>query len=210
MREGPAAVGGLVDADAGHRRAEQVGLAGANPDDVGIRGGDRDVADAGRGVVFEHGLPRRAVVVGLPHAARRVGGVDASRAALFRDGHVGRAPADVGRTKRLPRDSAIRRCLHHRAVGVVRAPQIFGVRLRRLLRPEIGRENATTPDRTDRRARVQEGTRLEIIRSAYHPSQGHLASRRAGHFFLRLPRGRVAAETLMRGHASRSRSRVSS
>ena len=145
VREGPAAVGRLVDADAGHRRAEQVGLAGANPDDVGIRGGDRDVADAGRGVVLEHGLPRRAVVVGLPHAARRVGGVDASRAALFRDGHVGRAPADVGGTKRLPRDSAIRRCLHHRAVGVVRAPQILGVRLRRLLRPEIGRRRTRSP-----------------------------------------------------------------
>ena len=103
VREGPGAVGRLVDADAGHGRAEEVRLAGANPDDVGIRGRDRDVADARRGLVLEDGLPRRAVVVGLPHAARRIRGVDAPRAVFFRDGDVGRAPADVGGTERLPR-----------------------------------------------------------------------------------------------------------
>ena len=38
VREGLGAVGGLVDADAGHGRAEQVGLARADPHDVGFDG----------------------------------------------------------------------------------------------------------------------------------------------------------------------------
>src|SRR4029453_8665595 len=66
----PRSVGGLVDAYAGHRRAEEIGFTGADPDDVRIRRYPRNVADTRRGLMLEHGLPRDAVVIGLPHPAR--------------------------------------------------------------------------------------------------------------------------------------------
>ena len=43
--------------------------------------------------------PGLAVVVGLPDAARRVGGVDATLSGAIGDGDIGRPPADVGRAE---------------------------------------------------------------------------------------------------------------
>ena len=158
--------------------------------------------------------------------------------------------------------AAIRRRLLHRAVRVVGAAQILGVRLRRLLRPEIGRdkrdrarqnrqkgESAGGDDALRdhpvsvspltetlgelRRNPVDESNvrhdclwrhhvvqAIEALSNALfdsaereqHGDDAEFVDRvaREAHFFLRLPRERVAAETLMRGHASRSRSRVSS
>ena len=53
MGEGAAGVGGFVDADARHRRAKDVGLAGADPQHVGVRWCDGEIADAGGRVVIE-------------------------------------------------------------------------------------------------------------------------------------------------------------
>ena len=56
---GPSGVRRFVDADARHRRAEDVGFAGAHPHDVRVRRRHGDVADArGRHVLPDH-LPRR-------------------------------------------------------------------------------------------------------------------------------------------------------
>src|SRR5262249_54470064 len=48
---GLAAVGGLVDAVAPGNRVARVGLAGADPDDVLVGGGDADVADGDGGLL---------------------------------------------------------------------------------------------------------------------------------------------------------------
>src|SRR4029453_13712391 len=97
VRERAAAVGRFEDADAWHRRAEQVRLASPDPDDVGIRFRDRDVADAGARFVLEDRAPRRAAVVRRPDPARREADVDAARRGGIGDGDVGGAAGDVGR-----------------------------------------------------------------------------------------------------------------
>ena len=170
MRERPAAVGGLVDADARHGRAEEVRLAGADPHDVGVRRRDGDVADARRRLVLEDGLPRRAVVVGLPHAARRVRRVDAPRAVLLGDRDVGRAAADVGGAERLPRDAAIRRRLQHRAIGVVGRAQVFGVGLLALLCPRV-RQGQRHDERRERK-NIARAERFGIMPESVSPPAG--------------------------------------
>ncbi len=74
--EGPAAIGGLVDAVAKRRRLAIVRLSGADIDDVRIGGMDGDVADRRGRVLLEHRLPRSAVVLRLEHAPDRVAHVD--------------------------------------------------------------------------------------------------------------------------------------
>ena len=92
-------IGRFVDADAGHRRAEDVGFTGADPHDVRVRRRHCDVADAGGRHVLPDHLPRGAVVVGFPDAAGRVGRVDATASVLVGDRVIGGPPADVGGTR---------------------------------------------------------------------------------------------------------------
>ena len=75
------------------------GFAGADVHDVRIRRMDRDVADRRGAVGLEHRLERRAVVLGLEHAADRVADVDDARIA-FGHGDVVDASAHAGRTDR--------------------------------------------------------------------------------------------------------------
>ena len=75
VRPGLAGVGRLVDAVAGRDVAADVGLAGADVDDVGIARRDRDRSDRRDRLVVEDGLPGRPAVGRLPDAARRGGGV---------------------------------------------------------------------------------------------------------------------------------------
>ena len=72
---GLAAVGGLVDAVAGHDVAADVGLAGADVDDVGIGRRDGDGADGRGRLIVEDRLPGEAAVGRLPDAAGRRGRV---------------------------------------------------------------------------------------------------------------------------------------
>ena len=107
VAEGAAAVGRLEHADAGHRRAEQVRLAGAHLEDVGIGLRHRDVADA-RARLDARRSPARSrrdrPTAQTPLVAKR--GVDAPRRADVGDGDVGGAAGDVGRAEVLPRHSA--------------------------------------------------------------------------------------------------------
>ena len=68
---GLAAVGGLVDPVADRDGVAHPGLAGADPDGVGMGGIDRDGADRLRRLLVEDRLEGRAAVLGLPHAAAR-------------------------------------------------------------------------------------------------------------------------------------------
>ena len=78
---GLAGVGGFVDAVAGLDVAADVGLAGADVDDVGIGRGDGEGADGLGGLVVEDRLPVDAAVAGFPDAARGNGGVIGERIA---------------------------------------------------------------------------------------------------------------------------------
>jgi hypothetical protein len=65
-----AGVGGFVDAVAVGGVAAEVALAGADVDDVGIGGSDRDRADGAElQLAVGHGNPVRAAVGGLEDAA---------------------------------------------------------------------------------------------------------------------------------------------
>src|SRR5205807_6734310 len=72
---GLAAVGRFVDAVAPGDAVAGVGLAGADPDHVGVRFGDGHVAERNRRLALEDGRPGGAIVDGLPQAARRGGHV---------------------------------------------------------------------------------------------------------------------------------------
>ncbi len=95
---GLAGVGGLVHAVAvGIFRAD-VGLAGADVDDVGVGGGNGDGADGLHRLGVEDRVPGAAGVVGLPHpAAHRaeVEGVGLAGHARHRDGTAAAHGADV-------------------------------------------------------------------------------------------------------------------
>ena len=70
MGPGLARVGGFEHADAIGVLAADIGLAGADVDDVRIRRGHGDGADrADRNALIGDGIPRAAGVFGLPHAA---------------------------------------------------------------------------------------------------------------------------------------------
>ena len=80
-------------------RLAVVRLAGADPDDVGIRLRDGDVADREQPLVLEQRRERRAIARRLPHAAVRRADVP-DRRVLFVDGEIGDAPRHGGRTDR--------------------------------------------------------------------------------------------------------------
>src|SRR5271155_5680610 len=86
---GGAGIGGAIDAVAG-------GLfAGADDDDVGIRGGDGDVADGGYVFVVKDWLPGGAAAGGFPDAAS--GGADVVGGGVAGDaGDCGDAAGAVG------------------------------------------------------------------------------------------------------------------
>ena len=127
MGVGLPAVGGPVDAVAPGRALPVVGLARADPHQVGVRLRDGDVANRHQALVLELGLERRAVVDGLPDAP--VGGayvVDRRVRLVDREigdppGHRGRpdlpevqrieGPAGRRRRRRLARDA------HERLAG---------------------------------------------------------------------------------------------
>ena len=70
VRPGLAGIGGLEHADAVGVLAADVGLAGADVDDVGIGRSHGDGADGADGNAFVgDGKPGAAGVLGLPHAA---------------------------------------------------------------------------------------------------------------------------------------------
>jgi hypothetical protein len=141
-----ARVGRFVDPDARHRRAEDVRLAGADPHDVGIARRHREVADARRRHLIEHRLPRRAVVIRLPHAARRIRGIDAALTVPVGDRRIRRSAADIGRAQIGPAHRPVGRRLSHRRVGVIGLAEELGVGLDGRLRAE----------RQDREARDDE------------------------------------------------------
>ena len=120
------AVGRLVDAGAERRALTVVRFARADIDDVGVRRRDLDVADRRDRVLVEDRRPRRAVVDGLPDAARRVADVDDRRVALV-DGDVVDASAHDGRADRAPDEP-----LEQRVVRLVDWPgrrRFLGLRL---------------------------------------------------------------------------------
>ena len=93
-----AGVGGLVDAVAGRQVGPLLRLAGADVDDVGIRGRHRQRADRAGGLLVEDRQPGAAGVGGLPHAAvddADVEGVRLARHAVERLGAAGAVRADV-------------------------------------------------------------------------------------------------------------------
>ena len=73
---GLAAVERFVDAVAEANAVAGVGLAGAEPDDVGVMRVDGDIADGDSGLVIEDGGPGGAGVGGFEEAAGRGGDVD--------------------------------------------------------------------------------------------------------------------------------------
>ena len=105
-----------VDAVAPGRALTVVRFAGADPDDVGIRRRDRDVADRHHRVdAIEDRRPRGALVGALEDAAARGGDVNRvgpSRHA--RDGEVVYAAAGVRRADAAPREIAEQRGVHGR------------------------------------------------------------------------------------------------
>ncbi len=82
----PAAVGGAVDAVAPGVRPQRVPLAGADPDDVGVGGGDGHVGDRPRALVVEDRRPGGAGVPGLPEPAGGQARVDGGAAVALGDG----------------------------------------------------------------------------------------------------------------------------
>ena len=113
VREGPAAVGRLVNAVAEGRRLAVVRLARSDVHDARIRRMDRDVADRRRAVAFEHRLERRPVILRLEDAADGVADVDDVRVALGH-GNVVDAPAHARRSDRAEPESR-----QQRVVGLV-------------------------------------------------------------------------------------------
>src|SRR5690606_21524899 len=96
---GLAAVGGLVDAVAVRDGVARVRLAGADPDDVAVGGGDADGADGDGVLLVELVLEGDAVVDGLEQAAGGGGDEVGARVGL-EAGDGGAAPALRGRADR--------------------------------------------------------------------------------------------------------------
>ena len=119
VREGLAAVRGLVDAVAERRRLSIVRLTRADPHDVGIRLINGDVADRRRAVLLEHGNEGRSGIHGLEHAADRVADPDDARILLV-DSDVVDAAAHARRADGAePKvgEQRIRRAVDHGAVS---------------------------------------------------------------------------------------------
>ena len=176
VREGLCAVGGLVDADAGHGRAEQVRLARADPHDVGIRWRDSDVADARRGLSARRRPAttrhrRRSSTRRSSHRRRRCG---ARRSCSATAMSVARPLMFVGPSgcQAMPRygDDC-----DHRAIRVVGLAQILGVCLRALLCPHMRHEQGEGDPRQERRLNAR-ADRFRIIPQAYHRGTGSMAS----------------------------------
>ena len=133
VRPRAAAVARLVDAVAEGRALAVVRLAGADPDEIGSAGAERDVADRGDALAVEERRPRRARVGGLPHAARR-GADEDGRRPPFVDRDVVDAPAHHRRSDGAPLELSKRRLVealgrrgrqrrHHDAPAGEQAPR---------------------------------------------------------------------------------------
>ena len=92
---GLAGVGRFVDAVSGGKIRPLQAFAAAHVDDIRIGRGDRDRADRAGGLLVEDGIPRAAVVVGLPDAAVAHADVEDVRLAGDARGGTG-APASQG------------------------------------------------------------------------------------------------------------------
>ena len=124
-----AAVGGLEDARAGVRVAAvaRLRLARADPHDIGVGGGDGDVADREGGLVLEDRRPGEAVVDRLPDVARADADVDRARVA-GRDGNRLDAGAGLRRAGRAPPHALEERGRVHADVRVPRLQTGLGGR----------------------------------------------------------------------------------
>ncbi len=125
----PARVGGLEHARAGVRVAAvaRLRLARAHPDDVGVGGGDGDVANREGGFVLEDGRPGEAVVHRLPDVARADADVDRPRVAGRRRDCL-HAGAGLHRPDRPPAHAPVGRRLVHPDVRVPRLQAGLGGR----------------------------------------------------------------------------------
>jgi len=132
-------VGGLVDTDACVGTAEDVGLAGAHPEDVGIRGRDGQRPGRGRGLLVEDRLPCLAEVVRRPHATAAAAGIDSPRRPAVRDRDIREAAADVGHPDVGPVHGPVRRRRRHRLVGVPRLQVCGVIAILRRLRTNSGK-----------------------------------------------------------------------
>src|SRR5687768_15065007 len=86
VRPGLPRVERLVDAVAGVRAARGVGVTCPDPDDVGLRRRQSEVADRSRALAVEDRLPGGAVVCGLPDPADPARLVDRVEVILARRG----------------------------------------------------------------------------------------------------------------------------
>lgn len=126
MLPGRTAVGRLVDAEARQRGAEDIGLTGAEVDDVGIGGGDGEASNRLCGLTVEEGRPVLAGIGRLPEAARREGGVHDVPIA-GNAGHFGAAAADDVGSGIAPGERPVGRGLAELAVLVEGAQAEFAV-----------------------------------------------------------------------------------
>src|SRR5215471_10246267 len=83
--EGLSAIGRLINAVTRGRALPIIGLAGSDPDDIGILLADVNVTDRRCSIALEYRLPGRSIVYGLPNAARRQPNVDDIGIALHGD-----------------------------------------------------------------------------------------------------------------------------
>ena len=124
----------FVDTRASHRTTEDVGLAGANPDDVRVRRGDGHLANRGRRGMLKYRLPSCPLVGRLPYPPGSSCYVDrVVVTARLDDGDIGHAATNIRRADKLPRQVVERRFFDHLHVIVIQAHALFGSYYRCLL-----------------------------------------------------------------------------